>query len=277
LFLTLRKFEKQLQLFRKFFKLVSLEDVYKEQFDPEAFSVCLTFDDGFANNYKYVLPLLERYEVPATFFVTSISETGYNFLWNDALSIAGKMGPASFIFKNEQFTKARNGQYLSASSKQSLNDLLRNTTFAHKAELTDLLHSITSFTKKIDPDYWLQMSKEQIKSLATSKWATIGSHSAYHNDLAKETVDELKQDLQRSKHFLESVTGKEVKALAFPYGSYTEEVVRQAKNAGFSQLLATEFLYKENYKDQVLKERQTINPFISPINQLYATIAGNYE
>jgi peptidoglycan/xylan/chitin deacetylase (PgdA/CDA1 family) len=37
----------------------------------ERAGVLLTFDDGFANNHDVVLPLLERFEAPAVFFVTT--------------------------------------------------------------------------------------------------------------------------------------------------------------------------------------------------------------
>jgi peptidoglycan/xylan/chitin deacetylase (PgdA/CDA1 family) len=277
LFITLRKFERQLQFYKKYFALVSLSDVFENRLDPDRFTVCLTFDDGFANNYKYVLPLLEKYEVPATFFITSITETGYNFLWNDALSIAGKIGPGKLVFRNDNFIKASNGQYRSVSNKQSLNDLLRQEPFEVKSQLMDLLCSTTSFTSKINEEYWMQMSKEQIQVLSKSKWATIGSHSYYHNDLVKSSFSDLKQDLEESKRFLENITNKEVKALSFPYGSYNKNVTAQAKGAGFSQLLATEFLFPEDKNDLCIKERLTINPFISSINQIYANITGNYN
>lgn len=40
-------------------------------------SVCLTFDDGYANNLHLAYPLLQRYETPATIFVsTSYVESG---------------------------------------------------------------------------------------------------------------------------------------------------------------------------------------------------------
>jgi peptidoglycan/xylan/chitin deacetylase (PgdA/CDA1 family) len=113
--------------------------------------------------------------------------------------------------------------------------------------------------------------------LSKSKWATIGSHGYYHNDLAKIPVSSSNEEMTRSRQFLESITGKEVKALAFPYGSYTKEVTKKAKDAGYSQLLATEFLFPDDTNDTSLRERLTINPFISNINQMHANITGKYK
>ena len=83
--------------------------------------------------------------------------------------------------------------------------------------------------------------------------------------------------MKNSKQFLENIIQREVKALAFPYGSYTRQGVDLAKNAGYSQLLATEFIFPEDSRDKALRERLTINPFISPANQMHANISGNYE
>ncbi len=255
--------------------LFSPDDFYRQQFSDKKFNICLTFDDGFANNYKYVLPLLEQYQVPATFFVTGIRDAGYDILWNDVLSIAYKYGPAKLTLGNEEFIKGSDKKYISSSTGKRLVDILRSTGFEEKTTMIELLGS---FKSEASNDYWLQMTQEEIKALSASKWATIGSHSYYHNDLAKISIGSVRDDLARSKQFLENITGKEVKALAFPYGSYTREVVAEAKNAGYSQLLAIEFLFfAGDTGDATLRERLTINPFISNVNQMHANITGNYK
>src|SRR5215471_3059597 len=70
IFLLKDTFEEHILFFQKYFHIVSLDDYYKENFDENKFNVCITFDDGYYNNIKYVLPLMEQYKVPVTFFIT---------------------------------------------------------------------------------------------------------------------------------------------------------------------------------------------------------------
>lgn len=274
LFIKLKNFEKQLKLYKKYFQLVSLDDFYQQNYDQNKFAVCLTFDDGFANNYKYVLPLLERYKVPATFFVTGIRKGGYDILWNDVLSIAGIYGPDKILFKGDEYLKNKTRRYISTSRKKSLNDVLRSSGFEDKQQM---MEEFGLLKNQVNQDYWLQMAAEEIKKMSASKWATIGSHSYYHNDLAHASGTNLNEDLLQSKNYLEELTGKEVKSVAFPYGSYSREAITAAKSVGYSQLLATEFLFSADHQDGTMKERFTINPFISNINQMHANTRGNYK
>lgn len=107
LFVTLKTLESHIKLYQQHFNIISLDDMYERRFDEKKFNICLTFDDGFANNYNFVLPLLEQYKVPATFFVTGIRDTKYDVLWNDVLSIAGKYGPVSLTLPVGKFSKER--------------------------------------------------------------------------------------------------------------------------------------------------------------------------
>ena len=167
IFLTLKTFEQHLIYYKKYFNVISLDDYYAQKFDPDKFNVCLTFDDGFANNHKYVLPLLEKYQVPATFFITGIRQAGYDILWNDFLGIISKYGPKEIAYKNEKFVLGAYNKYESHTNGVRLVDTLRASGFAEKAEVMKLLYPLTPFKgNQHDTDYWLQLTEDQIKELS---------------------------------------------------------------------------------------------------------------
>jgi len=278
IFLTLKTFESHLKFYKKYLNVVSLDDYYQQRFSKDKFNICLTFDDGFANNYKYILPLLAQYELPAAFFITAISHAGYDILWNDFLSIVSKYGPKRISYKDDSYIKDKHNRYISTKTSTSLNELLRNGGFREKAEMMEELYPLVPFkANKNDEDYWLQMSREQIKQVAASPYITIGAHGYYHNDLAKINIEDVKEELVNTKTYLETVTGKPVNSFAFPYGSYNADVVAIAKKTGYDQLLAVDFLSMGDNNDHTLRERFTVNPYLSTPNQMFATIVRKYE
>jgi peptidoglycan/xylan/chitin deacetylase (PgdA/CDA1 family) len=278
IFLKLSTFEQHLKFYKKYFNVISLDDYYCARFRKDKFNICLTFDDGYANNHKYVLSLLNQYHLPATFFITAIRDAGYDVLWNDFLGIISKYGPANLLYKDEQFYKGPHNKYLSKDNGVSLVEKLRSGGFDVKAEMMKLLYPLAPYREnKPDEDFWLQMTKEQIRELSASSFATIGSHGYYHNDLSRISIGDATEEILRSKQYLENIVDKPVNSLAFPYGSYTTAVVAAAKCAGYKQLLATDFNFAADHSDTAMRERFTVNPFISPVNQMHATITRSYE
>ena len=277
IFLTVKTFEEHLQFYKKYFNVVSLDDYYQQKFSNDKFNVCLTFDDGFTNNHKYVLPLLTKYELPATFFITAIRAAGYDILWSDFLSIVSKYGPMDMAYQGKSYHKGKFNKYISKETGISLTEELRNTGFGEKAGAMKTLYPLAPFKKnKGEEDYWLQMTKEQIKELSASPFVTVGSHGYYHNDLARINFEDANKELLLAKEYLEDIIGKPVNSVAFPYGSYSAEIVEKAKQAGYSQLLAMDFKSAADQDDISLRERFTVNPHISTVNQMHATITRKY-
>ena len=87
LFVSEEHFGEQLSLLKKEFRVVPLlqlvEWVIKRRPIPER-TICLTFDDGYQDNYERAMPLLEKYQLPATFFIVTgmMGKEGY---WWDRL------------------------------------------------------------------------------------------------------------------------------------------------------------------------------------------------
>ena len=159
-----------------------------------------------------------------------------------------------------------------------LAEILRGYGFAEKQKMMELLEQSSLFAKKTSglEDYWLQMSVDELQLAAASPLITIGGHGFYHNDLARLPVTEIRNELQRSKAFLEEVIQKPVTQLAFPYGSYSEDTVTEALATGYEQLFATGFLLPASYHNNAMRERMGVNPYISTYNQMHAIITGKY-
>jgi peptidoglycan/xylan/chitin deacetylase (PgdA/CDA1 family) len=67
------QFERQMALIRRHCRPVSIEEVVNWDRVPRSKEplVCITFDDGYLDNYAHAVPILERYQVPAAFFVAT--------------------------------------------------------------------------------------------------------------------------------------------------------------------------------------------------------------
>lgn len=275
LFITQKTFEEHLKLFKKYFNVISLDDFYNGRFSNDRFNISITFDDGFANNYKYALPLLEKYQLPASFFVTAIREAGYDILWNDCLALAQKYGPDEWYFEGQRYYRDKFNRYIGEKTGKALRDVLQVASFEKKLAMMRQL-AICPITKSQQSDFWLQMEEEEIRQLASSPLVTIGCHGYFHNDLAALTATDLRNELIKAKQFIERVTQKTIDSIAFPYGSYSPETIAEAKQAGFTRLLAADFQSPKDHADKTMRERLTVNPYISVNNQITAIIHGKY-
>jgi hypothetical protein len=54
-------------------------------FSKEKVNICITFDNVYANNHKYVLYLLAKYQLQGAFFITAIRNEGFGVLSNEFL------------------------------------------------------------------------------------------------------------------------------------------------------------------------------------------------
>ena len=72
-FVSDEAFDRQLQYVTTHYRPIALSDLvacYEQGRVPPPRSIVVTFDDGFANNYTVAYPLLKRYGVPFTIFLT---------------------------------------------------------------------------------------------------------------------------------------------------------------------------------------------------------------
>lgn len=239
------EFEKHLIYYKSNFHIVPLAelfDIKRNNTIPKKTTIAITFDDGFINNLDVALPLLEKHQVPATFFVTTAPLVNEDtILWSDLLEIA-----CAFLEKNQVqmgdkvFT--RQGKYRWISGDHiNLNWYLNEKSPEEKSVLMNEWkekHNIKELKRKINSHCFALMGKEDIKKLASSPLVEIGSHTHSHHHLSTLDDKTLEFELTYSKSLLENIIDKKVESLAFPNGNYNDRVLDFCKKAGYKNLIA---------------------------------------
>lgn len=278
-FLSAVRFEEQVRFLSENAQIVALSEYFSGNFDQNRFAVAITFDDGHRNNRQYAVPILDKYAAPATFFLTSAAGRGAEWLWMDFLDVATQQAPATIEVDGRRFTKKtwRHTRFFVDQEGRKLVDWARYSpwTFVQAME-TALLNAGAWNGAEHWATYWQLLAPADIREMAANERFTMGAHGHTHQDLARLSPEEARFELASCQDFLEKTTGRPVSALAYPFGTYTRDLVESAAQMGFSQQLALDFLFPEDHTDHRLRERMCMNPFISDANQWLAVQKGRY-
>jgi peptidoglycan/xylan/chitin deacetylase (PgdA/CDA1 family) len=273
-FISQKNLESQIIFFKKHFHIATIEDYVLGNYPKSVFTIVLTFDDGYRNNFELVVPLLEKHQVPATFFITSIQASGHNILWSDHLDLGFGYTQSNIKINGREFQKKKDGFY-EFSSGLSLKNACRQEGFHFKEEMMRMVSEEFKSNPKLDI-YWQLMDDKQISSLKNSQWVSVGSHGHFHNNLGLLAIEDAETELLSSKNYLDNLLEKEVKFLAFPDGSYNKETLDVAQKVGYNYQFAIEYLHEGESKDKRLFSRIGNNPFIKLEHQAKCLIDGHY-
>lgn len=270
-------FDRQIQFLTRHYRVVPLKTYFEES--ASATNLCaVTFDDGYVNNLTNALPVLGKYQCPATFYITGMNEIGCDILWADYVNIANRLCQVPVTIDEEQYVNKGNG-YVSAERGISLMDVVKNEKpqYAFKEKIYAAFSPHINFKNEEKYfEYWKLMTDEQIRQMAASKYAVIGSHGYYHNNLGNVAIADACAELDASKKYLENLIQQEVTSIGYPDGSYSDAVSSYAAQIGIiHQTCSEQYNKPADRQNPYLKNRAGIYNFDSAANQLLSAI--NYQ
>lgn len=271
-FFSNKTLEKHFFYLKKYTNVISIKDYFDQKWDENRLNVAITFDDGYRNNYLYLKPLVEKYELPVSIYITGLNNTPYNFLWADFADLVLYFTKRdAFVIGNQEFRKTETRNFINNEGLSTKLKIKEVGNWEYKEEFFKLFESefLEIQNKPELKDYWQIMSDEEIQSCSKSPFISIGSHSFYHNNLDNISLTDAKKELIHSKSYLESLTQQPITELAYPDGAYTEELALYGnQELGFDKQLALSFRFKDDGNKPFMRSRTGLYPVDSIPNQL---------
>lgn len=238
-YLSVEDFEKQLDwLNANIGEFISRENWENAKVGAPQKGVLLTFDDGLKDHFSQVLPILQRRNIFAIFFVNTaplLKPVVLSVHMTHLLLSTGKshqiLDLLTDILPKEIWDKTEVGKARNAYSKQLDTDINKTIKtlinylfdeFNTQEVLENICEKILGKSvEKISRNWYL--SVDEVLELHNSGMK-IGSHAVTHRLLSKLNSTEMYTELESSKFLLEEITDSQVDEFCYPYGgarSYT--------------------------------------------------------
>jgi peptidoglycan/xylan/chitin deacetylase (PgdA/CDA1 family) len=205
--------------------------------NPRPFA-CFTFDDGYADNFTRVLPIMEKFEAPFTVFVTTGMITREIDAW--------WFGLADLVRSHDRIELPAPRLRFECPDPASKRLAFKSIeTLVHKdfGLLPHLRQAIANSTidcrALVDRE---ALTPDELRRLARHPLATIGGHTTTHANLMQLSAAGVQREMAENRRFLQDATGQPVEHFAYPFGherACGEREARISREVGFRTAVTT--------------------------------------
>lgn len=197
----------------------------------------ITFDDGYRNNLKDALPVLEAHGVPCILFITTGFVEGTIYPYEIELARVAETLPR---------VRLTNGSVVELGCiadrralYQRLRTPLKPATHSRRKRFLDELARRNDYRRE-NVQKELILTWEEVYDLSRHPLVTIGAHTHSHLLLSSQWWGTAYREMQKSRESLEEKLGCCVSAVSYPYGGHSFVVRRLAQALGFEYGFTTE-------------------------------------
>ena len=217
------EFEQQVSYLAQHYHVVTGDEVQgflRGQASLPPYSVFITFDDGYENNYTEAYPILMRNGVTAAFFLTTdlIGQLD-SLLWFDQLDAV--LARTEITVLSHWLRTEKSVDNL--QSEWQLRQWIKGQPRVARGRIIDELETVFG-----RDDYMIRQAPvsammiwSQVREMA-DRGMTIGSHTASHQILSSSPVPEVQKEMVESRRRIEAEIGRPCRFFAYPNGKATD-------------------------------------------------------
>lgn len=237
------EFAAQMKLLKSCYRVISLDQLTSELDDERLGpgTVCVTFDDGYRDNFEVAFPILESLGLPAAIFLATDFISGKGTLWYDrVLNAFRHSGRPDFSLPEagmvrEPLRILREGHHPAYRVLEWLKG------FSPSERDSKIPRILEALGLDAEPACDLMLDWDQVRAMR-GRGIQFGAHTRSHPILS--TVDNESNEIEilGSKRILESELEEPVRHFAYPNGrrgDYGEAAKAALRKGGFASALTT--------------------------------------
>lgn len=266
-------FERQVAYLARYFDLVTLSEAAARlplSSDRNRPLAVLTFDDGYADNYRVAFPVLRRLGVPATVFLVADPMGKAQPLWFDALAMAviraeeerrmdGLLEVLSCRVSGRAPARALQRQGSLRRRIHAAVTALKQVPEPERVVIVEAILDHMGGLEQRDVERVRLLHLDEAREMAGAG-IEFGSHAATHPILTGLRPDRLDQEVLGSKQTLEAGLGRPVTAFCYPNGDHDAAVVQAVKSAGYTCAVTTREAPNRAFTSPWLLNRAYVGP-----------------
>jgi len=238
-----RHFEAQMQTLAERFTPVTVQDIAAFASEGRPLprrAVAVTFDDGFADNYYEVLPLLARLGIPATFYIM------VNAIDNGSLPWYCRMNFAFQTTRRSSWIDPQQGQHYPLQTSQDRQTALKCawSIGARKTGETQegFLRQVETSLDVEPPGNRVMLTWDEVRALRKAGHI-VGGHTLSHPNLAHVSEGEARAEIEGCKRRLEEELREPIRHFSYHHPalnpSWSSQTVTLNSEAGFQSAALT--------------------------------------
>lgn len=222
----------------------------------------ITFDDGDTSFYNKAFPVLKKYKIPVSVYVSPKMALERKNFWFQEIR---EYNP----FKLSQIIENINNERIDPISMTGIKDYIKTL------QIDVILEIIKVYQKETGtpPSSPKNMNEKQLIELKTSGLVEVGAHTLNHPQLINESDEVASFEIVESIDLLSNILSGPVKYFVYPNGDYSDREISILKNKGIKLAFTTERGKLSNLDDP-LRIPRSGSPIIS---NLYSNKAYTYS
>lgn len=240
---TVETFDAQMRLLKSVFNILPLPEaaVRLQAGTLPARAAAITFDDGYADNLTHALPILQKHELHATFFIATSYLNGGR-MFNDTVIESIRRSPHTQLDLSDLGLGIHDLGSNTAKA-EAIGKILPQVKYlpldARETTVAEL--TARAGVDRLPDD--LMMTTAQLKQLHASGME-IGGHTHHHPILARLDHAEAQAEIAAGKAWLEETLGDRIRLFAYPNGKpgtdYLPEQANIVRTLGFDAAVSTQ-------------------------------------